>query len=193
MKEKIIFQNSEFIKSAIEKKEFLIDKDCILFVGRSNAGKSTLINALSFKKDLMRVASMPGKTRMINYALIDSSFYFVDSPGYGFEKNRSYFYKLMDDYFAVSEGCLKAIVIVIDARRGILSSDEIMEEYAKSYNIPIIYAFTKSDKLNRSQIRQSEEKFKLSHPKEKICFVSTSNYDKYQDLRDVIVDCLVAK
>lgn len=190
MKEKIVFQNSEFIKSAIEKKEFLTDKDCVLFVGRSNAGKSTLINALSYKKDLMRVASMPGKTRMINYALIDSSFYFVDCPGYGFEKDRNYFFKLMSDYFDTSKKCLKAIVLVIDSRRGVLSSDEDMEYYAKSFNIPIIYAYTKSDKLNRSQIRQAEEKFRINHPKEKICFVTTGNYDKYQNLRDEIIDCL---
>jgi len=187
MKEKVNFQNSDFVKSAASHKDLLLDKPGVLFVGRSNAGKSTLINALSFKKDLMRVANKPGKTRLINYANIDNKFYFIDSPGYGFEQNKVYFYKLMKSLFDNSAETIKLIVLVVDARRGIMESDKDMEQFALSYGIKVIYAFTKSDKLNRSQIRQTEEKFKISHPNDDIVFVSTSMYEKYQILRDVIV------
>lgn len=88
---------------------------------------------------------------------------------------------------------LKAIVVVVDARRGLLPSDQDMESYANSFSIPLIYAFTKTDKLNKSQIRQADEKFVKDHPGQHPVFVSTSDHNCYQILRDVILKAVLKK
>ena len=78
---KISFQNVNFVKSAVDKKGFLQDKPTVTFIGRSNVGKSTLINALVQRKNFMKTSKTAGQTNMVNYAVIDNSFYVADVPG----------------------------------------------------------------------------------------------------------------
>ena len=151
---RVDFRKAEFVTSAADRKGFRLDKPAVLFAGRSNAGKSTLINLLCGRKNLMKVSSTPGKTRLVNYALVDDAFYLCDCPGYGFESKRDYFQKLMDDYFEASSHTLKGVVLVVDSRRGVLSSDEQMIEYCRSWGVKVLIVLTKIDKLNRSQVAQ---------------------------------------
>lgn len=178
----VVFQKAVFVKSSVGPNDFLVDRKSLLFAGRSNAGKSTLINALTLKKDLMKTSARPGKTRMVNYALIDDRFYLADSPGYGFEADRNYFTKLMGSYFKASEGKIAGIVLVIDSRRGVMASDADMEAYAASLALPVVYVFTKADKLNRTEKRNALAKFRKDHPDSPIYFSDSKN----QTLLDAI-------
>lgn len=165
----IDFGKSEFVTSCVDPKTFLRDKPTVLFCGRSNAGKSTLINSLCRKKDLMKTSARPGKTRMINYAVVDGKFYIADSPGYGFESERNYFQKLMDGFFNEARKNLKGVVMAVDSRRGIMSSDQLMIDYATSFQVKILIVLTKCDKLNRTQIREAEEKVRKALPEAGVC------------------------
>lgn len=145
------FTKIKFVKSATKKEEFLLDKKAITFLGRSNVGKSSLINSLVSEKNFMKVSKTPGRTIYVNYALINDSFYLVDVPGYGYAKNdSSSFPKLMKD-FLEDNPQLKKIYLLIDSRRGVSLEEEDFLSYLLKLNIPICIIFTKVDKLNTSE------------------------------------------
>ena len=126
----------------------------VVFTGRSNAGKSSLINALVNRNNLAYRGKTPGKTRMLNFFRIDESVIFADAPGYGYAKGGSMtaelFGEIMEPYFRQRKN-LKAMVIVLDIRRTPNSDDCIMVDYARNAHIAVIAVCTKSDKLSRSQ------------------------------------------
>lgn len=125
------------------------------FVGRSNVGKSSLINALMNRKALARASKSPGKTRTINFYNIDNNLYFVDLPGYGYAKApRSEVEKwgAMIEKYLYNRDELKAIVMLIDIRHKPSALDMQMYEWLKHYNFKIIFVLTKMDKLKRSQV-----------------------------------------
>ena len=130
----------------------------IIFAGRSNAGKSTLINNLVNRKNLAYTGKTPGKTRLLNFFLIDNRVIFTDAPGYGYAKgdneSAKTFARIIDPYFKYREQ-LKAMVLVVDARRIPNHDDITMVEYAKNAHLAIIVAITKIDKLTRSQLLQN--------------------------------------
>lgn len=121
--------------------------------GRSNVGKSSLINALVGRKSLARVSGTPGKTREINFYRIDDRFFLVDLPGYGFarapEQLRDAWQALMADYLVRNER-LEGLVLLLDARRGVMEVDRQLLEYVAGTQIPVLLVLTKIDKLNRS-------------------------------------------
>lgn len=121
--------------------------------GRSNVGKSSLINALVGRKSLARVSGTPGKTREINFYRIDNRFFLVDLPGYGFarapEQLRDAWQALMADYLVRNER-LEGLVLLLDARRGVMEVDRQLLEYVAGTQIPVLLVLTKIDKLNRS-------------------------------------------
>jgi len=138
------------------------DRPQVIFVGRSNVGKSSLINSLLRRRNLARTSSTPGKTVSINYYLINGRFYFVDLPGYGYAKiprsERKRVNDLMMRFFAGSRD--PALVVqLIDARRGFMEADlEILEKILE--NRPnILTVMTKSDKISSSILATQTQKY----------------------------------
>lgn len=152
--------NADFVISATRKQPFKNEmKSEIAFVGRSNVGKSSLINFLTNRKSLARTSCTPGRTRLINYFNINNGqFYFVDLPGYGYAKGNKVeqveWKKLMESYFQLSTQ-LKLVVLLFDIRREINEDDKTMLKYFEFYHIPFICVVTKADKISKSQRKNS--------------------------------------
>ncbi len=127
----------------------------IAFAGKSNVGKSTLINAMLGRKALARTSSQPGKTRTINFYDVNQMMYVVDLPGYGYAKapktEIAKWGAMIEEYLEKRE-VLQAIILLIDIRHEPGKNDIMMYDWLKHYGYDIIIAATKSDKLNRSQI-----------------------------------------
>lgn len=127
----------------------------IAFAGKSNVGKSTLINAILGRKALARTSSHPGKTRTINFYNVNDEMYVVDLPGYGYAKVPKHeldkWGKMMEEYLSKREE-LRAIVLLIDVRHEPGKNDVMMYEWLRHYGYKIIVVATKIDKLNRSQV-----------------------------------------
>ncbi|KXL52611.1 putative GTP-binding protein EngB [Anaerotignum neopropionicum] len=127
----------------------------VAFVGKSNVGKSTLINAMIGRKALARTSSNPGKTRTINFYDVNGQMYVVDLPGYGYAKapktEIEKWGKMIEEYLEKRQE-LRAIILLIDIRHEPGKNDVMMYEWLKHYGYDIIIVATKSDKLNRSQV-----------------------------------------
>lgn len=129
----------------------------IAFVGKSNVGKSSLINCLVNRKSLARTSQNPGKTRTINFYNVEEMINFVDLPGYGYAKisksEREKWGGMIETYLTKREQ-LKAIVLLIDIRHDVGNNDLQMYEWLKYYGYPLIIVCTKSDKLKKSQVQK---------------------------------------
>ncbi len=127
----------------------------IAFVGKSNVGKSSLINTLINRKSLARTSSSPGKTRTINFYNIENKIYFVDLPGYGYAKvskeEQQKWANMIENYLKKREQ-LKSIIMLVDIRHEPSENDRLMYEWLKHYKFEIIIVATKADKIKRSQI-----------------------------------------
>ena len=142
----------------------------IAFSGRSNVGKSSLINALLQRKKLARVSSTPGKTITINFYSIDNKIMLVDLPGYGYAK-RTYeeqkkWSALTDGYFTNNPvgARIRGVVQLIDSRIGPTKDDHQMLDFLREAGMPHILVYTKSDKLNRTQRNAMETALEENHP-----------------------------
>lgn len=137
----------------------------VAFSGRSNVGKSSLINSLLNRKSLARVSSAPGKTITVNFYDVDKKLYLVDMPGYGFAKrspeDKKKWSALTDGYFTNNKNIdrLKLVVQLIDSRVGPTADDEMMLEYLYSCQLPYIVVATKTDKLNATERKKNFEAF----------------------------------
>ena len=129
----------------------------IAFAGRSNVGKSTLINSLLNRKKLVKTSSTPGKTQLINFFKIYDKFHFVDLPGYGFAKVpetvRQQWQRLIEAYLQERES-LRNVVLIIDSRHGPTSQDRQLKEWLDYYDRPVLIVASKIDKLKRGQIQK---------------------------------------
>mgnify|MGYP002763983096 CR=1 FL=1 len=148
--------NARFVKSAAAKQDFLFDgKPLILLAGRSNVGKSSVINSLLNRKNFARVGASPGKTTQINYFKIDGRLYLVDLPGYGYAKvskaERDRWGRLMENYFQ-SAGLIDLGVLIVDARHKPTADDVTMREWFRGSGCPMVVVANKLDKLKRSEI-----------------------------------------
>ena len=127
------------------------------FAGRSNVGKSSLINKLVNRKALARTSSQPGKTQTINFFLLNGEFYFVDLPGYGYAKVskelQAKWGKMIERYLTRSRQ-LRMIFLLVDIRHEPSAGDKQMYEWVKSNEIPAVIIATKADKINRSQLNK---------------------------------------
>lgn len=147
---------AEFIKSAASPDGFIRDElPNIVFSGKSNVGKSSVINRLLNRKNFARVGQSPGKTIHVNYFLIDKKAYFVDLPGYGYAKvskqERERWGRLMEQFFA-AEGLIDLGVMIVDARHKPTADDVTMAQWFKSSQCPMVVVANKCDKLKKSEL-----------------------------------------
>ncbi len=151
----MIIKNAKFITSVADKKNFLkSDKPIIAVCGKSNVGKSSLINALANKKGLARTSVTPGRTRLINYFDF-GEFILADLPGYGFAKvsdsEKKKWANLMEEYFA-SDTALNHVIMLVDIRHDPTRDDLAMINYLHSYALPFTVVATKADKIGKTRI-----------------------------------------
>ena len=152
----INFNKADFILSAAAPQQFLRDGlPQLAFAGRSNVGKSSVINRLVNRKNFARVGASPGKTAQINYFKIDGRLYLVDLPGYGYAKvskaERDRWARLMESYFQ-SPGLIALGVQIVDARHKPTADDITMHDFFTQTNCPVIIVANKLDKLKKSEI-----------------------------------------
>lgn len=151
--------SAEFVKSAFNKSHWIEGSlPEIAFLGRSNVGKSSLINSLLQRKGLARTSNTPGRTQSINYFLINDGIYFVDLPGYGYAKvsksMRKDWGEMAEDYLSDSDQ-LRLCVQLVDARHKPTALDIQLHEWLVHNDKPYIIAATKADKLSSNQLQKS--------------------------------------
>lgn len=186
-----MIKSAEFIKGIIGTNEILSDeKPQIAFVGRSNVGKSSLINSLVGQKDLARSSSTPGRTQEINFFLINKDTYFVDLPGYGFakmsKKRREKMRKMIVWYLSYAESRPKKVVLVIDAKVGIKDFDIEMANLLTEEGIDFIVVANKIDKVKKSEISKKISKINAKLSENAVAIIGFSS--KTMENREKIID-----
>ena len=149
-------KEASFIKGIIGTDSILGDGiPQVAFVGRSNVGKSSIINSLVLRKNLVKSSGTPGKTREINFFLINKSFYFVDLPGYGFArmavKGAEKIRKLILWYLGSGEARPKLVVLIVDASVNPMPYDKEMSDILRAENLPFVVVGNKVDRLNQKE------------------------------------------
>jgi GTP-binding protein len=161
----------------------------IAVIGRSNVGKSSLINTLFNRKNLAKISSTPGKTRLINYFSIDNQSYFVDLPGYGYaklsKKMRRGWQKDIEAYLKNNQQ-LKLVLLLLDSRHGIMENDRLMIEWLIHYQVPYMLVLTKSDKISNNQFRTLSSKLNEEYPNEEILRFSSKNKTGREDILHIL-------
>jgi GTP-binding protein len=158
-------KSARFVKSATSPEHYPRDgRPEIAFMGRSNVGKSSLINSLLQAKGLARTSSTPGRTQLINFFLINDAFYFVDLPGYGYARVPTDIKRewgpMVEKYLATRPNLVLSILIT-DSRHGPTSLDLQMIEWLEARGKPFIIVATKSDKLSSNQLRSNLSRAKV--------------------------------
>lgn len=154
----MIIKNSSYAISAVREDQYPTDNlPEIALSGRSNVGKSSLINTLLGRKNLARTSGQPGKTQTLNFYLVNDDFYLVDVPGYGYarvsQKKRKQFGEMIQDYLETRAN-LQGLIILIDGRHDPTKDDIAMYDYALYLNLPILVVCTKIDKIKKNQRNQ---------------------------------------
>ena len=156
-------KNAKFVKTVVNGKDILTEtKNEFAFVGRSNVGKSSLINALTNQNKLAKTSSTPGLTKNLNYfSLNNGEFHIVDLPGYGYHKagknEENKWSTLMEDYLLNSVN-LKCVFVLLDCRHNPSELDKVMLSFLTYHNIPYVVVATKIDKISKSQLGITIEK-----------------------------------
>ncbi len=193
----MIFRKAEFMISAVKPQQYPEGTRPELAVsGRSNVGKSSLINKLVNRKGLAKVGKTPGKTQTINFFNINDEWYLVDLPGYGYAKvsqeTRMQWGKMMQTYFRLREN-LKGVIQLVDIRHQPTEEDRMMLEMLKVNNIPVLVVATKADKIARGQrpkyLKIIAESFKMSDWKTIIPF-SSEDATGLQELNQAMDDII---
>lgn len=191
-------KTSEFITSAVRREQYPTDERIeVAFVGRSNVGKSSIINSITNRRGLAKVSQTPGKTRLINFFLINDDFYLVDLPGYGYakvsKKEKASWGQIIETYLN-SRLQLKRVVLLVDCRHKPTGDDIMMYDWIKHYGYDVIVIATKSDKLSNNDLKKSEkvirDTLKLKAD-EKLYYFSSLNKKGRDELVDSIFDDIV--
>ena len=158
--------SSEYVKSLLSIRDFdLPVLPAVAFIGRSNVGKSSLINHLLNRKKLVKTSSTPGKTQLLNYFLINRSFYFVDLPGYGFAnvpvKVKNSWQKMIHDFIHFCPD-LKLIIQLVDIRHKPGSGDIAFQEILEKNSLPYLVVANKTDKIKKNQVARAIKEIKNS-------------------------------
>ena len=167
------------------------------FIGRSNVGKSSLINALTNKKSLAKTSGKPGKTQLINHFLVNKEWYLVDLPGYGFAKTskvrRAIFHEMINNYL-INRSNLHCLFVLIDSRHKPQSIDQDFLQWLAESQIPFVMVFTKSDKLGKRALENNIETYKSEMIKnwEYLPKIFISSAEKKKGLQEILdyVMCL---
>ena len=188
------FQNVEFLISAASASDLPQNRlPEIAFAGKSNVGKSSVINRLLQRKNFARVGDTPGKTVHVNYFVVDRKCYLVDLPGYGFAKvsqsEKQRWGKLMEDYFAA--GRISLGILIVDSRQAPTENDVIMANWFLESQCPFVVAANKIDKVKKSELPGNLARIRevLSLPED--CPVIPFSAEK-GDGRDALVKCILA-
>ncbi|GAA3628800.1 ribosome biogenesis GTP-binding protein YihA/YsxC [Lactobacillus hamsteri] len=194
----MIIKNSEYAVSAVREDQYPKDNlPEIALAGRSNVGKSSLINTLLKRKNLARTSSQPGKTQTLNFYRVNDSFYLVDVPGYGYarvsQKKRQEFGEMIQDYLETRAN-LRGLIILVDSRHEPTKDDIAMYNYAQYLDLPILVVCTKIDKLKKNQLNKVRANLKknldLSYENVSVLTFSSVSKVHVKELGDWIEDKL---
>jgi len=185
--------SAEFIKSALKRSgypEELLPE--VAFAGRSNVGKSSLINTLLNRKNLVRTSSSPGRTQTLNFFRINNQINFVDFPGYGFAKVpikvKAQWKPMVEDYLKYRR-TLKLVILLLDIRRAPGSDDASLIRWFETFAIPFLVVLTKSDKISKSKCSAQQKtikEFLLLQDEEIVCFSATTRRGRQEILKRII-------
>jgi len=169
----------------------------IALIGRSNVGKSSLINAIADRRQLAKTSSTPGKTRLLNYFLVNGEFYLVDMPGYGFAKQakseRFEWAKIAEKYFLEREP-LRAVGVLVDGRHTGLESDLTALRWFVETERPFFIVMTKCDKVKQSEIAEHKKFLRIMLPQSLGVFaLSSTKGTGISQLRKFIVDLSISR
>lgn len=183
-----LIKKADYIISGTKKEHFpKTDLPEFVFMGRSNVGKSSFINAICKRKKLAYTSSKPGKTITLNFFNINDSFILVDVPGYGYAQRtvdeRLKYGKMMEEYLEFANNLVSCFLIV-DLRHDPTKDDVLMYEYLKHFNKKVVVVATKADKLSKNQIAHNQKRVKdvLKLQKEDTCIVVSSETRQGLDL-----------
>ena len=186
------FNKVSFIKS-ISNLEQRPDQDLpeIAFIGRSNVGKSSLLNAICGRKSMAKVSATPGKTKLINYFLVNQSYHFVDLPGYGYAKIPKRILetlgKMIEQYLLNSE-LLKLICLLIDSRHKTMDIDKQMIEWLDHNNLNFILILTKTDKIAKSKLQEQLSYYQTNFPDKEIFAFSIKSENLKRELVHFLIN-----
>ena len=192
----MIVKSATFITSAVKPSQYppaILPE--IAFAGRSNVGKSSLINSLVRRKRLVKTGSTPGRTQLINFFDVNGAVTFVDLPGYGYakvpERIRKQWKPMVERYLSSRE-CLRGIVMIMDVRRTPGMEEENFSAWLDMHGIPIVYALTKADKLSKSrqQLRLRAIADALVMEKDRLILVSAKTRQGINTLWEKIEEIL---
>lgn len=186
--------SAEFIKSAVDSDKYP-DENLpeIAFAGRSNVGKSSLINSLLNSKKLVKTSSTPGKTRLINFFKINNQFMFVDLPGYGFARvpppEKKKWRKMIETYLKKPDN-LKLVVLIFDLRHKPTEDDLLMVEWLNFYRIKTVFVANKSDKTKKNQKKKHVQIIlkSLNRPEGSAIIFSSKDGEGRKDLWKIIAN-----
>ncbi len=185
----IDFKKVNFVKSATslsDRPEKALPE--VVFVGRSNVGKSTLLNSLVGRKSLAYTSSKPGYTKLLNYFEVDSKLYLVDAPGYGYTisggKHLDSFAKMMESYF--DNPNLKGVIFLVDSRHKLSNDDVDFFNFVKEKNIKFVLVATKADKLNQSEKAQTKKIIKSQLGEVDFMYMSNKDLGQVDELKKEI-------
>ncbi len=184
--------NVQFLKSAVHLDQRPLPKMAeVAVVGRSNVGKSSLINALFNRRNLAKISSTPGKTRLINYFSVDDQLYFVDLPGYGFARlsaeDKNKWQKNIESYLK-NNNFLKLVFLLIDPRHDLMKNDRIMIDWLNFYQIPFIFVLTKSDKISNNLFSIFNSKIRAEFPDKKFIRFSARKKTGRAEIIEILED-----
>lgn len=188
----MVINSANFVTSVANPSNVISDGlSQVAFVGRSNVGKSSLINMLCNQKKLAKASSTPGRTRLINYFLINNKMYFVDLPGYGFaqaSKKEVYGWQSLIEPYLMNNDRLKLVCMLVDSRITPTEQDKQMFDYLAYYNLPFLVVATKSDKLSKAQLAKSRLNIAntLGVGVDNVCCVSSETKDGKEKLLSLI-------
>jgi GTP-binding protein len=197
--EKLVIRNVEFMGGMAEKHGWRPESALpeIAFAGRSNVGKSSLLNTLVRRKSVARVSRTPGRTREINFFRVNNGFVLVDLPGYGYarvsKEKQAEWRPLMESYLKQTTQ-LRGIVLLLDIRRDPSEDDRAMLDFLAETEVPTIVALTKTDKLSKAAARQrvSEISSALALDSEQVIPFSAQSGEGRVELLEAITDLVAA-
>ena len=168
----------------------------IALIGRSNVGKSSLINALAERRNLAKTSSTPGKTRTLNYYKVNGKFYLVDMPGYGYAKQarteRMDWARVAERYFLERKE-LRAAGLLVDSRHPKLESDELILDWFREHTIPAFIVLTKADKARQQEIAHHVRIIEELQPASKIFITSAPESRGTNELRKFIIETAIER